>query len=488
MIKNTLKKLNCLVYMLAFSAGIIFCLCGFLFEKRLPENVTVDGVQVGGMSKTEAAYILREKTADYLKGQTLEVRANQSVYRFTYPEINFKDNLYYLLSSVQRGCEYTSEKSYYLCGLNEIAANICANESRSVIEPYADFCALGDPFKYHEGEDGLQANKSKLVSDIKRSLAKNFQPVSVSFKRLKRKTTLSEVKQNTRLLTGYTTYFDGSNINRSSNIRLAAGKLNGCVIGAGQTLSFNDIVGERLKSRGFLSAKIIENGEFVEGVGGGVCQVSTTLYNAALLSGLKIEEYHPHSLAVGYVPPSRDAMVSGAAFDLKIKNTTKTPVYIRAKTLNGSVSFYIYGAEDGAKYSVLSTVTGNIPAPEETTLDSAKAREGKDGLTSEGYLVVLRDGYEKRVLLRRDKYLPVKKIKYGGERQNGQNSKNGQSVEGGAAGEAQDGKGVKDNATDTPQSTVLQNLKTLFLTSEEDLRGLKHGLKHDLNHGKNSKK
>ena len=81
-------------------------------------------------------------------------------------------------------------------------------------------------------------------------------------------------------------------------------------------------MGARTKARGFLPAKIIENGEFVEGVGGGVCQVSTTLYNCALLAGFNIEEYHPHSLAVSYVPPSRDAMVSGLSCDLKIKNNS----------------------------------------------------------------------------------------------------------------------------------------------------------------------
>ncbi|MDE5729476.1 MAG: VanW family protein, partial [Clostridia bacterium] len=180
----------------------------------------------------------------------------------------------------------------------------------------------------------------------------------------------------------------------------------------------------------FLPAKIIETGEFTEGVGGGVCQVSTTLYKAAVLSGMKVVEYHPHSLAVGYVPPSRDAMVSGKAFDLKIKNPAKTPVYIRATTLNGSVNFTFYGADDGAEYSIKSSVTGSIPAPEEITEERDKARDGRDGITSEGYLEITRDGYTKRTLLRKDKYLPVKKIIYGGADENFENGESGENAEG----------------------------------------------------------
>lgn len=95
------------------------------------------------------------------------------------------------------------------------------------------------------------------------------------------------------------------------NIALAAEKINGCILADGEEFSFNGRVGARTESNGFLSAPIILEGDFVEGVGGGVCQASTTVYNAALLAGMEITEQHPHSLRVGYVEPSFDAMVSG---------------------------------------------------------------------------------------------------------------------------------------------------------------------------------
>ena len=396
--------------MLAVLAGIIFCLCGF--TPTVAKGVEVNGVCVGGMAQSEAARLLRQNIENDLKEKTLEVRAGEKVYTFTYPEIYYKDNIYGLLKNAKKGDKLCAEVSYYLCGLSSIAPNICRSESVAVVEPYAKFSSFGAPFTYFEGNDGKRADEKRLIEDIKNSLKGGFEPVTLHFNTVKRQNTVSEVKGETKLLNTFTTHFDGTNINRTSNIRLAAGKLNGTVLEGGKTLSFNDIVGARVKERGFLPAKIIEKGEFVEGVGGGVCQVSTTLYNAALLSGLKIEEYHPHSLGVSYVPPSRDAMVSGTYFDLKISNPYETPIYIRANTTGGSVTFSIYGKPDGAAYSLSSEVTGSIPAPEEICDSPEKAKAGKDGLTSEGYLTVTRDGFTKKVLLRKDKYGAITRVVY----------------------------------------------------------------------------
>ena len=223
--------------------------------------------------------------------------------------------------------------------------------------------------------------------------------------------TISEdEKFEVELLNSYTTYFDSKNEARCHNIRLAASIINGTVLQNGDIFSFNKVVGQRTSERGFKRAAIIENGEFVEGVGGGVCQVSTTLYNAALLSGCGIVEYHPHSLAVSYVPPSRDAMVSGTFFDLKFANKTGSTVYIKAVTGENYVSFKLYGRNSGVKYGLSSFVTGTIEAPEEFTDDIASVRNGKNGTVSEGYLTVTKNGYTRIIFLRRDKYSPQRKI------------------------------------------------------------------------------
>ncbi len=212
------------------------------------------------------------------------------------------------------------------------------------------------------------------------------------------------------VLCSFTTYFDKDNKDRCHNIRLASKLIDGTKIENGEVFSFNSAVGERTVKRGFKIAKIIKDGEFVEGVGGGVCQVSTTLYNAALLSGCIIREYHPHSLPVSYVAPSRDAMVSGTYYDLKFQNVSGREIYIKSSAGANYVRFTLYGISDGAKYELSTFVTGTIAAGEEQTDDIALVRAGRDGIISEGYLTVTKNGVTKVRLLRRDKYAPQKRV------------------------------------------------------------------------------
>jgi len=136
---------------------------------------------------------------------------------------------------------------------------------------------------------------------------------------------------------------------RTANIALALSGYNGLIVQNGQTMSFNHIVGPRTQERGYQCAKIIMDGEFVPGIGGGVCQASTTLFNAALLSGLKIEKSYNHSLEISYVPLGRDAMVSSAS-DLEIRNNTGGTIYIEAGVKGREVFVNIWGNYTPVKY------------------------------------------------------------------------------------------------------------------------------------------
>lgn len=402
-----------MLFMLAASAGIVFFMCAF--AGRLPKNVTVNGISVGGKSYADAARLIRDGIEEELKSKTLTVHGRSRDYVYAYPELTYRDNLGSLLKSAERGGCYTAEVKYYLNGLDEITRYICEGEGQPLVEPYAEFKSEGEAFEYFEGSDGIKADRVRLLNDIRASLGGGFGDVTLSTSSRPRTRTLESVREDTRLLSTFVTHFDGSNAARVHNIRLAASHINGTIIVGGGEFSFNGTVGSRTVARGFRKAKIIENGEFVDGVGGGVCQVSTTLYNAALLSGCSITELHPHSLAVSYVPPSYDAMVSGSYYDLKFKNTTRKNIYIRAYVGANYIKFNIYGRGDGARYGYSSVVTGSIAAPEETTSDSSLVKEGRDGTVSEGYLTVTRNGTVKTTLFRRDKYAPVKRVVLTGE-------------------------------------------------------------------------
>lgn len=215
------------------------------------------------------------------------------------------------------------------------------------------------------------------------------------------------------LLASYVTYFDETDAGRTQNISIAASLIDGATVQAFGEFSFNGVVGKRTEEAGFRQAKIIVNGEYVQGVGGGVCQVSTTLYNAALKAGQEILECHPHSLQVGYVPPSRDAMVSSSS-DLRFLNMRNHPIHLSIKVAQGSVKAQIYGKKDGYRYEITTSLLQEIPPPAPIVQQGEREkilRQEKKGVRSEAYL----EKYFGRQLVERkrlrvDEYRPVQGI------------------------------------------------------------------------------
>ena len=219
----------------------------------------------------------------------------------------------------------------------------------------------------------------------------------------------------------YTSYSQSS-CERKNNIYIASEKINQTFLDAGHEFSFNATVGARTEKNGFKQAKIIVNGKFVDGIGGGVCQVSTTLYNAVLLAGLKVTEYHPHSLPVSYVAPSFDAMVNSGYADLKFVNDTNFPIIIKSIATEQTITISIYGEKMQEKYARESVILGEIIAPKEEVLidenlEYPNLYEGerkvinysKNGYESEGRLIKYIDGKKVSVKkVRKDKYSAVR--------------------------------------------------------------------------------
>lgn len=143
----------------------------------------------------------------------------------------------------------------------------------------------------------------------------------------------------------YFTYYNPNNKNRSHNIGLAAKAINNTVIFPEETFSFNEVVGKRTKEKGYLRAPIIVRGEASEDIGGGICQISSTLFNAADRAGLQIIQRYSHSKIVTYVPPGRDATVSWYGPDFTFKNKYSQPVLIRAFAHGGQVSIMISSSD-----------------------------------------------------------------------------------------------------------------------------------------------
>ncbi len=226
------------------------------------------------------------------------------------------------------------------------------------------------------------------------------------------------------LRASFHTSYPASSEERKNNIKVASKSLNNTLIDSNCEFSFNDTVGKRTLARGYKTAKIIFNGKFVDGVGGGVCQVSTTLYNAVLLSGLSVTEYHPHSLPVSYVAPSFDAMVNSDSADLKFINNTHNPVFIKTYADDSTLKIEIYGEPMQETYTRQSIVKSEIVAPDYEIIkdtenlypdlfegDRKIISYAKNGYASQGILIKLVNGkaVSSRVI-RNDKYNPLRGV------------------------------------------------------------------------------
>lgn len=144
-------------------------------------------------------------------------------------------------------------------------------------------------------------------------------------------------------LATFTTRFDVSDVDRSTNLKIACQKINGKVILSGDTFSYNKALGARTAAAGYKNGKIYSGGQVVDGIGGGICQISSTLYNSVLLADLEIVERRNHQFVTSYVGPGRDATVVYGLTDFKFKNTRQYPVRISASAQNGIATISIYG-------------------------------------------------------------------------------------------------------------------------------------------------
>ena len=222
------------------------------------------------------------------------------------------------------------------------------------------------------------------------------------------------------LLATYSSKYNSGNVNRTTNIILASKKINGIVIMPGETFSYNSTVGKRTAAAGFKSAAVYMGGEVTTGIGGGICQVSSTLYNSVLLSNLEIVERYNHGFNPGYVPAGRDATVSWGGPDFKFKNNRNYPIKIYCTNSGGRLTVTIYGLKEENEYEVEieSYITGYIQyktiTKDDPTLNKGETKvieSGSNGCKAVAYRILKRNGeVVSKTLLSKDTYNPHNRI------------------------------------------------------------------------------
>lgn len=255
-------------------------------------------------------------------------------------------------------------------------------------------------------QDGIGVDLEKLKESIGEVLYNNQQEVVLSLTPLAPALTAVDLEAMhvNGLLGGYTTYFNAGMTSRTYNISVAGRAFDELLVMPGQVVSFNEVVGPRSFEAGYKTAPVIVNNELVDGLGGGVCQVSTTLYNSVLLANLAIEERYNHSMPISYVTIGRDATVVYDALDFKFSNNTDDYLYMKSYVGDGQITINIYGntaykrdvrieayITSELEYNVIYENDPNLPKGAEVV-----KKEGSNGFMAFTERVVYLNGREER--------------------------------------------------------------------------------------------
>lgn len=219
----------------------------------------------------------------------------------------------------------------------------------------------------------------------------------------------------THLWSGFSTSLHNRSQMQQHNAAQAAKLLNGIIIPPGARFSFNEVVGTRGSAKGYLEAPMLDsNGNLQDVPGGGICQLSTTIYNAALLAGLQIIERHPHSRTVGYVPPGRDATIASWRKDLKLANPHKTPLMLKVTQQDERLTAAFWSTTE-KKFSVELRTEQHLIEPETAVIgnlhgEKAKAQQGAPGYSVTTRRAITLAGETRIEIISEDIYPPPSRL------------------------------------------------------------------------------
>lgn len=425
------------------------------------QGVIVDGVSIGGMTRAQAETALAQSETHTSQALQMTIRIDDSLFRLTQSDVPFERNTQAVLdqayaigrqNSVQtlnsavtpmewryQVAQYTAQNNAYLYTqvtydkadvhtyVNSLAASVDKAAADAMVATF-DFNTRS--FTFTDEVYGAKLDTTALYDALISQLdSKNYSAViQTATASITPSITRVELMNTFTKISSYTTTTT-ADYNRNTNIVLAAAAVNGTVLNAGETFSFNSVTGQRTAAKGYLEAAAIAGGTTTVEIGGGVCQVSSTIFNAAMMADLTLVSRSPHTWPSTYVDPGRDATVNWPNLDFQFKNQRDTPIFIvcyfsQGKSLSakGTVTVEIYGVTLGTGLSIdLKTklISTQEPPAEavyqrNTTLAPGTEqvlKKARTGYVYETYRVYLRNGSEyRRELLCTSTYKMIQQV------------------------------------------------------------------------------
>ena len=375
--RDDIKNINKLMAtLLLFSMSFSFM--GFTNKKissseKIFCNIKIENIDVGGLTKKDA----ESKLNNYYKLKDIKVNFDKKVWTINPKDIDLN---FHIEESVDKAYKYTRNENsienikrkvslktnnpyninlnatYNEHKLSDEVCKIC--KEMNIDAKDAEFHVLDSgEMKIKESSLGRVVDISLFKEEIYNMInEKKIKNIELPLRTIYPKVTTKDVQSINCILGQYSTSFNNYT-SRGSNIHIAGENSSDILIMPNEVYSYNKSTGARTWNKGYKSAPVIVGGKVVNGEGGGVCQVSSTLYNAALMAGMDIEEVHNHTFPSRYVSMGRDATVSYGYFDLKFRNPYIHPVYIRNIVGNGNITSIIYGCRDDKEKLYITTET-----------------------------------------------------------------------------------------------------------------------------------
>ena len=399
-------------------------------DDRILNRIYINGFDVGGLNKDEARDAIRQNHS--FKNLNLVYEGSDHVYSLAELGCEFDiDQAIDQALQVGRNEDFIKNISDYV-GLKflddsrtfEVKPQIPQDiedriyeDIKSKIErkPENASISIGSSIDVKKGEEGVKINRDEFRKAIYDAIKPNVDvTVKVPIESVTPEITSDELSRIDGIIGTYRTNFSPNVEGRNENIRLSAQYMNNYLLMPGEVFSYNKVTRLKTVSNGYKNATVIVNGEIEEGLGGGVCQVSSTLYNSVLYSGLEIVQRRPHSIPSSYVNYGRDAVVSDNAIDFKFKNNYDFPVYLKTYVGSSSVTVTIYGNTGSVpEIDIISNVVSVKPRAvkyiDDPNLEKGKEvvkTKGRDEIRSETYVVI--NGVKK--LVSKDRYPSQTKV------------------------------------------------------------------------------
>lgn len=372
-------------------------------EQKIYAGVYLDSVYVGGLTKDQAMEEY-EKYIDGIDKLNLTFKTSKGTYSTTLGEVNVSVSLE---DAVEQAYNYgrqgnilsrykeikvleeenavlIPEKKFDEAALKEKLEN---ETDDIVTEPEnASIKRENGEFIVYDGVIGETIDADATVNEVKKLFDKEWEQKSITLDAVVKKQdpayTADDFYAIDSVLGQYSTEYSSEDSNRAQNLATGAAKISGTVLMPGEQFSVYNTVSPFTEENGYADAGQYVDNELVKGLGGGICQVSTTLYNAVLISELQVDERYPHSLTVGYVPLGRDAAIAGDYMDFKFSNNTEYPIYIEGYAGGGTISFAVYGHDTRPDNRTIDFESKII-----STTEPGEPQEIKDDTLEEGRTV-----------------------------------------------------------------------------------------------------